>query len=175
MDIYSKRIYFLEASYNDINYIVQLENDRHNRCYINLWLPRQHEEAMGNDDIKHFIIMDRLINQKIGIIILRGFSSKDDSIELLRIVIDFKGNGFGEEALRLVQDWVFNTVKANRLWLDVNTENTKALKLYQKVNFTLEGTLRECIKTDQGYQSLHVMSLLKDEYLRVHSSSQSEI
>jgi diamine N-acetyltransferase len=51
------------------------------------------------------------------------------------------------------------------LWLDVKDFNHRARTLYASEGFVVEGTLRECLKADDGsFESLVVMSLLKREY-----------
>ncbi|MGR5970788.1 GNAT family N-acetyltransferase [Bacillus paranthracis] len=32
----------------------------------------------------------------------------------------------------MIKDWTFNKFKANRLWLDVKVNNTRAIHLYKK-------------------------------------------
>ncbi|WP_316252073.1 MULTISPECIES: GNAT family protein [Bacillus cereus group] len=94
-----------------------------------------------------------------------GLRNPNQSMELMRITINSKGKGYGIEALKIIKDWAFNKFKANRLWLDVKVNNERALHIYKKQGFTVEGTLRECLKSNNGYESLHIMSILKREYL----------
>jgi RimJ/RimL family protein N-acetyltransferase len=53
------------------------------------------------------------------------------------------------------------------LWLDVFEHNARARHVYRSVGFVEEGVLRECVKQQERYASLVVMSILENEY-RTH-------
>ncbi|WP_315969956.1 GNAT family protein [Brevibacillus massiliensis] len=82
----------------------------------------------------------------------------------MRIVITDKGKGYGKEATGLIQDFVFTQLKAHRLWLDVKDHNLRAIHVYESAGFQVEGKLRECIRTDDRYESLIIMGILEREY-----------
>jgi RimJ/RimL family protein N-acetyltransferase len=46
----------------------------------------------------------------------------------------------------------------------VKEHDHRAQAVYQAAGFTIEGMLRERLKTECGYESLIVMSLLQQEY-----------
>jgi RimJ/RimL family protein N-acetyltransferase len=87
-------------------------------------------------------------------------------VEFRRLVITNKGHGFGRAAVRFVKQLAFEQYHAHRLWLDVRAHNRRAQQLYQSEGFVLEGTLRECVKVDNHFESLVTMSLLCSEYSR---------
>jgi diamine N-acetyltransferase len=58
----------------------------------------------------------------------------------------------------------FDDLNAHRFWLDVKKRNTRAQALYNSEGFVLEGELREAVKTDDGFDSLIVMSMLRQEF-----------
>lgn len=72
--------------------------------------------------------------------IIAGLKNPNKSLELRRITIAKKGMGYGKEAFRIIKNWAFRVYNANRLWLDVKEDNVRALHLYQKQGFVLEGT-----------------------------------
>ncbi|WP_254778917.1 MULTISPECIES: GNAT family N-acetyltransferase [unclassified Bacillus (in: firmicutes)] len=113
----------------------------------------------------HFIIEDRILGDSVvGYVILGGVMNPNKSVELIRITIGPKGKGYGKEAFKLLKDWVFRDFDANRLWLDVKVGNSRAIHLYESQGFVIEGTLRECLLSRDGYESLHVMSILRREF-----------
>nr|WP_320750055.1 GNAT family protein [Bacillus thuringiensis] len=148
---------------DDMDYICDLESDTENSQFIIPWSKVKHLDSLTDDNILHLIIEGKNKNH-VGYIILAGLINPNQSLELMRITISSKGEGYGNEAFKLIKDWTFNEFKANRLWLDVKVNNTHAIHLYKKQGFTVEGTLRECLKSNNGYESLHMMSLLKREY-----------
>lgn len=119
---------------------------------------------MTNPDIRHLIAERTETGQPVGYVILAGLAQPHDSIELMRITLAVKGKGYGRAILRQVKQWAFADRKANRLWLDVKETNERALHLYLSEGFRIEGKLRECLKTGDGYESLIVLSMLSSEY-----------
>lgn len=91
-------------------------------------------------------------------------------IELRRVVIVDKGRGYGRAVVRTVKELAFGELHAHRLWLDVKVHNDRARVLYLEEGFVEEGTLRECVRAPDGYESLVVMSLLRNEYENTEGS-----
>ena len=47
----------------------------------------------------------------------------------------------------------------NVWWLDVKEHNQRVQAVYEKAGFKREGILRECLKTEIGYESLVILSI----------------
>lgn len=150
----------------DLNYVIETEGHADSREYVFAWPLVRHLEAIGNEDEIHLIIQNHE-QKRIGYIILRGCSNPNDSIELIRINISDQGKGYGKQAIRLIQEYVFLHLHAHRLWLDVKETNTRAKHVYESAGFVVEGTLRECIKTNEAYESLTLMGILISEFQRL--------
>ncbi|WP_134683072.1 GDP-mannose pyrophosphatase NudK [Brevibacillus migulae] len=149
---------------DDLDYVLALEAEEENRRFIIPWDREKHERSLHEGDIAHLIIEDQQQNRPVGFCILAGLDNPNQSMELMRMVVAEKGRGVGREALRLIKKWVFTERRANRLWLDVKVDNVRAKSLYASEGFTLEGTLRGCVKNGETFESLHIMSILKSEY-----------
>ncbi len=148
----------------DLPFVLAAERAPENHRFVDQWTQAQHEAAINNTDIRHMII-ERL-NDRVpaGYLILAGLESPHRSIEFRRVVVIEKGMGYGRLTLRLVKQFAFEQQDAHRLWLDVKDHNTRARQLYQSAGFIEEGTLRECYKTKDGFESLVFMSMLRSEY-----------
>ena len=153
-----------ETLIDDLDYVITVENDPVNRPSITPWERTQHEAAVRFPDFRHFIVEAGDALEPVGFVILVGCRSPHKSIELKRMVIQSKGQGLGRACLRLLKKIAFEDLRAHRFWLDVKTHNVRAKALYDKEGFVEEGRLRECVRTDDGYESLVVMSLLESEY-----------
>ena len=90
-------------------------------------------------------------------------------IEFRRIVITEKGSGYGTATVEMVKQLAFETYNAHRLWLDVKVQNKLAQAVYKKAGFVVEGTLRECLKVEDSYDSLIIMSMLRQEYKKLET------
>ncbi len=167
--IQSEAVRFRRSAAKDLDFILALERAEENRKFIGQWTREQHASSFADRDILHLIVEMLVEDNKtmtpVGYAIIKGLTSPDDSIELMRVVIADKGKGYGREALRLVKKLAFEELKAHRLWLDVRSHNERAKRLYQSEGFIKEGVLRECKKTEKGYESLEVLSMLAREYL----------
>ncbi len=148
----------------DLSFVLQTESEYENALNIGQWSMNQHESALEDKDILHLIIQD-YTGLNIGYMIARGLTNPNNCIELMRIAVVIKGAGYGKNALSLFMNWCFTERQTHRLWLDVRENNLRAQHVYQKLGFFREGLLRECIKDGDTYQSLVIMSVLKQNYL----------
>jgi diamine N-acetyltransferase len=149
---------------SDLEFVASVENDPANRPFITPWERVQHEGAVRFPDFRHFIVEAGPGTVPIGFVILQGCRSPQRSVELKRIVLQAKGQGHGRHCVRLLKRMAFRDLQAHRFWLDVRELNTRALALYASEGFVVEGRLRECVRTENGYASLVVMSVLEAEY-----------
>ncbi|MGY3723945.1 Protein N-acetyltransferase, RimJ/RimL family [Granulicatella balaenopterae] len=79
------------------------------------------------------------------------------------VLKEYWGYGIGSILLDEMITWAWQTNCLTRLELDVVATNEKAIHLYKKFGFTTEGTLKQGIKLQAGYQDLYRMALLKEE------------
>jgi diamine N-acetyltransferase len=151
---------------SDLEFVLSLERDPANLPYITPWERIQHEAAIRFPDFRHFIIEAGPGLEAGGFLILIGCRNPHRSIELKRMVVRDKNQGFGRAALRVAKKVAFDDLGAHRFWLDIKKRNTRARGLYDSEGFVFEGELREAVKVADGYDSLVVMSLLQGEFAR---------
>jgi diamine N-acetyltransferase len=149
---------------NDLPYVLAAEGDEENSRFIAVWPEEKHRAALDDPHIAHLIIASQPESQPIGFVILAGVQGEHRSIEFLRIVVTEKGKGYGRAAVRAIKRHACDTLSAHRLWLDVKAQNTRARAVYAKEGLRYEGTLRDCLKGPEGFESLVVMSVLEHEY-----------
>lgn len=104
--------------------------------------------------------------QLLGNCGLHNLNWKDRSAEL-GIFIGEKqcwGQGYGSEALRLLIHHGFETLNLHRLYLHVYAYNTRAIRVYEKIGFVLEGRLRQARYHQGAYHDVLVMSVLRTEW-----------
>jgi len=150
---------------NDLDFVVDCEHQPCNAQYVGQWTKEQHRVSLFQEDILHLIVEEKYTNKPIGYVILAGITNPNQNIEFRRIVISDKGKGLGRETLKLVKKVAFTQLNAHRLWLDVRYKNQRAQRLYESEGFVEEGILRECILYNENYESLIVMSILRNEYI----------
>lgn len=151
---------------SDLDFVISVEQDAANRPFITPWDRTQHEGAIRFPDFRHFIVEAGSDYRSVGFVILQGCRNPHRSIELKRLVLrpDAHGRGIGRECIRWLAQMAFRDLGAHRFWLDVKALNLRAQALYRSEGFIEEGRLRESVRTDEGYDSLIVMSMLAREH-----------
>ena len=157
------KIRLRQTTETDLDFVLGAERSAENRLFVSSWTREQHQAAFGNEDLSHLII-ETFRDERVGYIILAGLENANKSVEFRRIVVTEKTCGYGKQALRLVKKIAFEELKSHRLWLDVKEQNERARHIYEAEGFQAEGVLRECLKTENDYESLVVMSMLRGEY-----------
>ncbi|MEO5686740.1 MAG: GNAT family protein [Burkholderiaceae bacterium] len=153
---------------SDLDFVVSVEQDGRNLPFITPWERTQHEGAIRFPDSRHFIVEAGDDWAHVGFVILQGCRNPTRSVELKRIVLQTQGLGLGRACVRLLKQLAFRDLHAHRLWLDVKSLNTRALRLYEGEGFVEEGRLRESVRLGAddaaGWDSLVVMAMLDREY-----------
>jgi diamine N-acetyltransferase len=151
---------------SDLEFVLSVEYDAANRPFITPWDRTQHEGAIRFPDFRHFIIEAGIGYPSAGFVILQGCRNPHRSIELKRMVLQpaLHGQGIGRQCIGLLAQMAFRDLAAHRLWLDVKALNVRAQALYRSEGFVEEGRLRESVRTEDGYDSLIVMSMLEYEH-----------
>ena len=148
----------------DIGRLIDFEQHPDNAPFIRLWTHTQHEAAIADTNIGHFVVCETLSEKLIGHVILVGLENADLNLEFKRIVIGEKGRGLGRDTVRAVKMFAFDELRFHRLWLEVLTQNIRAKSLYASEGFIEEGLHREALRQGEIFHSLIVMSILAGEY-----------
>jgi RimJ/RimL family protein N-acetyltransferase len=162
--LFTQRLRLRPTVLSDLDYVVSVERDPVNLPFITPWERPQHEAAIRFPDFRHFIVEAGPDMEATGFVILIGCRNPHKNLELKRMVIQRKGQGVGRATLRVVKRIVFDDLGAHRLWLDVKDNNVKAQGFYRDEGFVEEGRLREAVKSQEGYRSLVVLSMLQREF-----------
>ena len=115
----------------------------------------------------HFVICLLTDDRPIGTI---GFEDVNlqDGVAEFGIAIGEKsewGKGHGTDALRAICDFGFGELRLERIGLMVYDGNDRARRSYEKAGFTHEATKRHAHFARGQHQDVHVMALLRDEWL----------
>ncbi len=89
---------------------------------------------------------------------------KDNMVATLFIGIgdeNYLGKGYGKEAISELLNYGFNTLNLYRIQLNVISFNISAIKLYEKVGFQKEGTMKEFVLRNGQRYDLYMYAKLK--------------
>lgn len=76
-----------------------------------------------------------------------------------------QGHGIATEATKILLNKAFGELGLKRIYLNVLSENAKAIRLYEKCGFIYEGEFRKHLFLNGEFKSLKWYSILKEEYL----------
>ncbi|MDZ4671159.1 MAG: GNAT family protein [Phototrophicales bacterium] len=78
------------------------------------------------------------------------------------------GKGYGSEAMNILIRFGFMELNLHHISLTVFSYNPRAIKAYEKVGFVHEGKRREALYRDGAYHDMHIMGILRREWLAKH-------
>lgn len=113
---------------------------------IHLAIADEGDEYLGTISLKHISFRDR-----------RG----EYAISLRRCA---QGRGIATDATHQLLTISFRDWMLERVYLNVLSENTKAIRLYERCGFVYEGTSRKHIYLKGGFKTLKWYGILKEEY-----------
>ncbi|NJN34193.1 MAG: GNAT family N-acetyltransferase [Saprospiraceae bacterium] len=99
----------------------------------------------------------------IGTVQLTNIHALNRNAEFSIMIGDknYWSRGVGEQAAREMVRHGFQDLNLHRIYLYVLPQNTRAIKLYEKIGFQTEGILRGSIFKNGDYQDLILMAILK--------------
>lgn len=123
-----------------------------------------HDESPAHEQ---FTIVLKETGNPIGRIVL-GDIEPEWKLEIWRIYIAdtaLRGKGYGRQAMSTIMKYCFEDLLMQRLYLDHYTGNPAGY-LYQSLGFKYEGILRNNCRKNGVLHDVHLMSILREEYLR---------
>ena len=90
----------------------------------------------------------------VGTVDLFDFDIHHSRIALgLYVAREFQGLGYAGQSLALIEDYVFNFLKINQLYVQIAESNYASRKLFEK-DYELHGMLKHWLKTPDGFENI---------------------
>lgn len=117
-----------------------------------------------NDEVL-WAITDRTSDSCLGHVGLYQIDHRIRSAEFAILLGDRTrwGQGLGTSITRAVVNYGFEWLNLNRIELSVLSSNERAIHLYEKVGFIIEGTRRQAQYKQGSYVDVKLMGLLRTE------------
>jgi RimJ/RimL family protein N-acetyltransferase len=174
--ILGERIRLRAIEREDLPRFVAWLNDAEINRYLLLYLPLSNvqeekwfENLQNRPVEEHPLVIE--VKQDggwlpVGNIGLQHLDWRNRSVEVGIFIGDkrFWNQGYGTETMRLMMKHAFNTLNLNKVYLQVFSNNPRAMKAYEKAGFVVEGRLREDMYIDGQYHDVIVMSILRSEW-----------
>ena len=112
----------------------------------------------------YFTVFDS-INPFVGLVRMDEMDKMNASIRVgADVATKLRGLGHGWKIYEAIKKYCFDYLNVHRVWLLVLETNKRAIKLYKKQGFRLEGKQRQAIFRDGKYLDYLMMSILEEEY-----------
>lgn len=77
---------------------------------------------------------------------------------------EYRGKGYGRDALTLTLNYAFNELNLFRVGLSVLAYNAAAIKAYERVGFVREGVRRQLVAREGQRYDMLLYGILRDEW-----------
>lgn len=133
------------------------------RADIRDWI--EHHRNVQNEVL--WVIVDTEKDLCIGHVGLYNIDHRVGQAEFAIMIGDasYWGQGIGLECTQFAVRYAFESLNLNRVHLSVLGYNERAISLYRKLGFAEEGQLREAQYKGGRYIDVHLMGLLRSEYV----------
>ena len=108
----------------------QFETENDTSEFIIPYPPAKHLECFHSPGVIYLTILHG--SDTVGFFILH---KSDNIIEFRRIVISKASRGIGQLAIQLMEQHCTNTLKADKIWLDVFDHNSRGRHIYEKLGY----------------------------------------
>ncbi len=171
--IIGKRVYLRPLEIDDADNFVTWLNDEEVNKYLIRTMPlnkireREFLEGLYKDNKEVILgIALKANDELIGVIGLHKISLAFHNAEMGIIIGDKSrwSKGYGTEAVGLIVKYGFDQLNLHRIYLTVLDFNLRAIRVYEKSGFKMEGTFREHVYRHGKYCDVLLMGILKDEW-----------
>lgn len=121
------------------------------------------EDRQKDDSLRQFIAYAG--DERIGYTNLHQIHPRHrTAVFAIMLDPDNQGKGYAEDVVRKAVDYGFYQLNLNKITLDVVDYNEKAVYIYEKVGFTVEGKKEQQYFIKGKYHDSLSMGLLRDKY-----------
>lgn len=114
----------------------------------------QAKNDIYSDGALRLMMVDKISGNTVGTVDLFDFDIHHSRVALgLFVAEEFQGKGFASQSLKLVEDYVFNFLKINQLYVQIAENNFASRKLFEN-NYELNGYLKNWVKTPDGFDNI---------------------
>lgn len=153
---------FLHTLYNNPNIMDYWFEEAHLSMKA---LEKSFDENIDNDSNRQFIVMDG--NEKVGLVELVSIDWMHRNAEFtIMIAPEHQGNGYARPATQKTIEYGFSVLNLHKLYLFADKINEKAIRVYEKVGFEVEGVAKEMFFVNGTYHDAVVMGIFSEGFYK---------
>lgn len=159
---------------DDLPHYATWVNDPEVTHHLLIYLPMNledetdwYEQQRRDTTSQNFAIVIQDNNQLIGSIGLMKIDNKNQNAELGIFIGDKTqwGQGYGQEAIRLLLNFAFKEMNLHRVYLRVDVSHLSGIRCYQQCGFVEEGRLRDAVYHGGQFEDQLLMGVLRPDHL----------
>ena len=167
-----ERVYLSPRNLEDAEQYTEWMNDFDTTDYIGTSF-----KVMSLQDEKQYLETDKKVEVSFAIVTIKedkliGSIALHEIDYIRRIATmgifigdrEYRGQGYGTEAVKLILDFGFNYLNLNNIKLDLKEFNERALACYKKCGFKEYGRRRKCNFINGKYYDSIEMDILAEEF-----------
>ena len=171
-ELQGEKIYLRLMTGEDTDRIVGWRNNprvRKNFIYQKPFTREGHldwvEKKVNTGEVIQFIICEKGTDRPVGSVYFRDISAQHHRAEYGIFIgeDDAVGHGIGSETCRLACRYGFEKEKWHKIMLRAFSDNTAAIRSYEKAGFEREAYLRDEVCIDGVYRDVVLMGLINPE------------
>lgn len=115
----------------------------------------------------HYAVVDES-DEYMGTISLKALNEKDGNAEYaISLRRKFWGKGVAQSATKELLETAFNKLSLEKVYLNVLADNERAIHLYEKCGFQMEGEFKNHLYLEGKYKNLRWYAMLREDYFRI--------
>lgn len=159
----------------DLRFVHELDN---NAAVMRYWFEEPYEAFVElqelyskhiHDQTERRFIVD-IEDNNIGLVELIEIDYIHRRAEFQIIIHpEHQNKGYATKATLLALAYAFNALNMYKIYLVVDSENKKAIHVYEKLGFQIEGLLRHEFFSNGSYRDALRMCLFREDFVRIQS------
>jgi len=115
----------------------------------------------------HYAIVDDN-DVYLGTVSIKNIDKKNKNGEYaIAVRKEYHGKNIAEFATKSILEISFSKLELNKVYLNVLSDNTRAIRFYEKIGFIYEGEFREHVYVNENYKNLKWFGILKKDFEKV--------
>ena len=165
------RITIRKFEEHDIDNKIKWINDSNNNKFLHYDLPLEYEKTLNwfnknkNNENRYDAIIE-FNDIPVGVIGLLNIDYKNKKAEYYITMGEhqYKGKGIAYQSSKELLKYAFNELKLNKIYLYTEVENIIAQKLFDKLGFIKEGTLKEDLIINNEKKDRYIYAIFRNEW-----------
>lgn len=157
----------------DLEFVHQVENDESlwevsqtqtpfSKYVIRQYLENAHLDIYEAKQLR-LVIVSKETNLAVGLIDLFDFDPKNERVGLGIVIssVENRKLGFGNEALKLLVDYVFSYLNVYQIYVNISTDNSASMQLFSNFGFEKIGVKKSWNKVGNVRKDEALFQLIK--------------